>query len=144
MGGASELGLSSFSDRTLSDSSLKVDRSFGEIAKGLSILGGSLSALLSVRSAGTFSDGSKGAISGGGSGAGGATGRCLGSVSSVEGAFCSRGLESSVQPQKSPKIQNWVRARGPPAAVAPVAVPPAGSNPILDFWDYFWVVYGDT
>ena len=35
------------------------------------------------------------------------------------------------------KIKNRIRARGPPAAVAPAAVPPAGSNPIFDFLDLF-------
>ena len=39
---------------------------------------------------------------------------------------------------------NSVRTRGPPVGVAPAAAPPAGSNPIRDFCDFCWVVYGGT
>ena len=41
------------------------------------------------------------------------------------------------KPKANPKNQNRIRARGPPAAVAPAAVSPAGSIPILIFWICF-------
>ena len=45
-----------------------------------------------------------------------------------------------IQPKKNKQIQNWIRARGPPALRCARRRPvprAAGLNPILDFWDFF-------